>query len=459
MKAALPNFLFVILLSSSACTTTDVLVPAEAPCTNYLRIYPGPENIDPGNYRKEDSVFQVPYRCNELIVMNPTKAQLAELQAAGFSPVKSCPCNKKLILLRSQGVDPIGIVENPPGSTKDSSLTLNFVMPTQPVRPLETDSIDYPGNPPVNPPAGAAPTVKIAIIDSGTHPASTFLQQYLWVNPQPRGNGCPGLPTAQHGLNFTNLAQPEPVDSIGHGTHVGGIAAGINPFIPNIPPIHTELINARMTYGKTDSMDLFTGTCAMYYALKQGAKVLNLSWGYLEQPRQVNGVQKAVGAPWIMQDVLLNAHNQGAIIVAATGNNGLLLNPGLRFWPANFSDEWDHVIAVGAYDNISALPTKAGFSNWFPGVIQAPGVRILSTVPDKIWKKDAFGNFVPVATQQLAIGTGTSMAAPFISRTVALMLGKHAPAAIGDIKTHIKSKATPIDRYHNVDPGGTISSW
>lgn len=385
---------------------------------------------------KEDSIIvvKVAYRCNELITRDLGFQGEMMLRCKGFKPRKKCQCNPKLVLWEAPpGVDPIGAIEDPPPGKKDSSMTLNFVFPDNDSFKTTSDSLQQLVNPP---PGSGATTVKVAVVDTGVDLGgsqySLNLKEFLWVDDG-TGMGCPGYPSFPNGLDLPDLSPPN--DIHGHGTHCSGIAAGYGSNL-SAANIRIELITAKISEDERNSMDLFTATCGIHYALKQGAQVINLSWGYLEEHQANTGTKNHI--PYVMLDALQEASDKGVVIVAALGNERTELTPAQRFWPACFSENWRYVISVGALSEPPIPFQIADYSNRFPNSIYAPGTHILSTVPATIWRWDGTPPVLrPLYTKGFAYGTGTSMAAPMVARAVALMLGKHPPAPGQDIKAYL----------------------
>jgi subtilisin family serine protease len=219
----------------------------------------------------------------------------------------------------------------------------------------------------------------------------------------------------------------------GHGSHVDGILLGLSPqsgAIPNPGAVRIELLNVKVTDDSDDQADLFKATCGIYYAIEQGAKVLNLSWGYYTRTPPKNS---------IMLDALQQAKNKGVIIVAALGNGDATLSDTCQFWPACFAADWDNVISVASSTN----GERSSFSNQSASstgmmTTAAPGESIISTVPPTIRVRTPTG-WETRPTNGFALASGTSMAAPYVSRSIALMMGNKmpVPSDLALVKNHV----------------------
>ena len=135
------------------------------------------------------------------------------------------------------------------------------------------------------------------------------------------------------------------------------------------------------------------GAEAIDYAVNHGAKVINASWG-------------AAGWDGVIANAIQYADQHGVIIVAAAGNNGSN-DSTTPFSPASYSSTYPNVIAVAATDSNGVL---ASWSNYGTGTVQlaAPGVNDYATYPN------GYGT-----------DSGTSMAAPLVTGTVALVEAAH----------------------------------
>jgi subtilisin family serine protease len=236
--------------------------------------------------------------------------------------------------------------------------------------------------------AGAEP-VLLAIIDSGLDAAHPDLADHVWHNPaETPGNGrdddANGYVDDVAGWDFYN-GDAIPADDNGHGTHVAGIAAAVGNNGVGIAGVGqaVRVLPLKVLSSAGAGYDYQVAE-AIIYAANLGARVINLSLGGY-----------SLGA--YVFDAVAYAHQRGALLVAASGNDGRA-SP---FYPAAY----DHVLAVGATDQANQ---RASFSNFGPHLdFAAPGAAIFSTLPGA-----GYGNM-----------WGTSMAAPHVAGAAAVLAG------------------------------------
>lgn len=184
--------------------------------------------------------------------------------------------------------------------------------------------------------------------------------------------------------------EPDSRDYNGHGSHVAGIIGAcdnVNGVVGVAPRAKIISVKVLDKNGQATSQAILN---ALKYAAANKPDVVNMS----------------LGSPNAMSSDLLyymqQLANSGVPIIVAAGNNGA--TGGILF-PAKY----DCTFAIGAYDIFNKV---ADFSAVGPEIdFVAPGVEILSTF----------------LNGQYAIMSGTSMAAPFVTGVVALMLS-HAKA-------------------------------
>ncbi len=205
--------------------------------------------------------------------------------------------------------------------------------------------------------------VVVAVVDTGCDLNHPDLAANIWTNPgEIPDNGVDddgnGYIDDVHGWDFSDNDNI-PQDATGHGTHVAGIiaAGGDNSrgvagvaWQAGIMPL--RFMNALEIGTTADAIQ------AIYYALDQGARIINCSWG-------------TTGYSAALKSVIDNAN---ALFVCAAGNSGIDIDDA-AFYPASFPSA--NIISVGASDQMDQL---AWFSNYGTvGVdVVAPGIRIYS---------------------------------------------------------------------------------
>jgi thermitase len=172
-------------------------------------------------------------------------------------------------------------------------------------------------------------------------------------------------------------------DDYGHGTHVTGIAGALTD---NGKGVAGGCFGCGLIIGKVMGFGGFTTDSRIVegidWSVNQGADVVNLSLG---GPADSSVLRRAVN----------RAHGQGAVLVAAAGNDGA---SGPRY-PAAYSK----VIAVSAISTEDRLASFSGRGRWVD--LAAPGTDIISTSNSGGYDRQS----------------GTSMAAPFVSGLAGLL--------------------------------------
>jgi subtilisin family serine protease len=122
----------------------------------------------------------------------------------------------------------------------------------------------------------------------------------------------------------------------------------------------------------------------------------------------------------VAECTIRQAHAAGMVVVSSAGNGGAAS-------ATHFPAEMPEVMGVAALD---PADLKAGFSNYGPIVaISAPGVGIVSTY--------LFHGY--------ATWSGTSMAAPFVSGTAALVFRVMQGAGPDDVRARIETTAAALN--------------
>ncbi len=215
------------------------------------------------------------------------------------------------------------------------------------------------------PGGNTADSVKVGIIDTGisnSHPdlAANVKGGVNTINPRKSWN-----------------------DDNGHGSHVAGIVAALNNTVGVVgvgPKADLYAIKALNTNGSGYLSDIIEG---IQWAVDNQTQVINMSLG------TSSNIQS-------FHDAVIAARNAGVVIVAAAGNSG-----GSVLFPAAYPE----VIAVSAIDQNNVIATWSSRGSEVD--LAAPGVSIYSS-----YKGTGYATL-----------SGTSMATPHVTGSVALILG------------------------------------
>ena len=203
----------------------------------------------------------------------------------------------------------------------------------------------------------------------------------------------------------------------GHGTHVAGLAVGSDKYfdrgVSGVAP-KCKLMPVQVFDNEVCTFSSVTS--GIMYAIHHGADVVNVSIGPnfsglnilpVEQQQQIAQTQfKNEEKVW--RKIIGVANKNNVILVLATGNDDIIAS----IPPECRTNGTLNVAAVNKEFKVTE------FSNYGPGSnVSAPGQAIASSFPD----------------DQFAVFDGTSMAAPIIAGTVALMKSQNKNISITEV--------------------------
>lgn len=193
------------------------------------------------------------------------------------------------------------------------------------------------------------------------------------------------------GKNFTTDDNSNPSiyeDYNGHGTHVAGIICANNKIkgaVGIAPQAKLLILKALDKNGSGSYQGLIN---ALNYAIDKKVDIISMSLG---GPNDLPG----------LHDVIVKAINQNIVVVCAAGNRG---DNNYATQELDYPGSYEEVIEVGAIDQ-NKKPAFFSNSNQYVDLL-APGVQILSTYKN----------------QSYATLSGTSMATPYVSGALALLI-------------------------------------
>ena len=249
-----------------------------------------------------------------------------------------------------------------------------------------------------------------------------------------------GLTDDLIGWDFLNNDN-DPIDDHRHGTHVAGTigavgdngfgVAGVNWDVSVMP---LKFLNTRLEGAASDAILAINYSAMMRTQFETDVRVINASWGTLGDfnPK--------------LQEAITVAQSADIVVVAAAGNGDVtgrginLDGESIGFFPASF--DLDNIISVAATDNTDSLARFSNFGSTSVD-ISAPGVGIIGLNPG--------GDYV--------LRTGTSMAAPHVSGTVALLASLRPFATASELRDAILTSTTSLGSLNGkVSTGGRLNA-
>ena len=264
------------------------------------------------------------------------------------------------------------------------------------------------------------------------------------------------------------------VDSDGtlgsHGTHVGGIAAGNR----DGGEMHGVAFNAQIISAENGDPGPEDGIIlgndgAVYQAgwnalIASGARIINNSWGIgitekfdqggkdpayphftladaqkqFDQIKQILGT-KAGGA----YQGAIDAARSGIVTIFAAGNDYNLNNPdamaGLAYFVPEIAPNWLSVASLQDPNNtgdysISSFSSRCGYTASF--CVSAPGSKVYSSIIE--------GNSVDNLTTGYAKYSGTSMAAPHVAGSIAVLMERFPYMTGAQVASVLKTTAVDM---------------
>jgi membrane-anchored mycosin MYCP len=238
--------------------------------------------------------------------------------------------------------------------------------------------------------------VTVAVIDSGVDRTQPQMSAIHYADP--------------HNV-VTGSSDVE--DCVGHGTAVAGIIAapprsdtsfvGVAPGVTLIPVRQTD------ENGKGSSTGIAAG---IDWAVAHGARVVNISAG-----------TSTPSAP--IEEAIARARAHDVVIVASAGNDGQTSGVRAKAYPAAYATAYDNVIAVAAVDQSDVVTNFSELGGYT--TLSAPGVDVI----------------VPALRSGYRSDKGTSFAAPFVTGTVALMLGANPALTPAQVRARLIATADP----------------
>lgn len=201
-----------------------------------------------------------------------------------------------------------------------------------------------------------------------------------------------------------------------HGTAIAGIIAASGDIVGIAPEARIVAVRAFAPerLGMAPETSATTLASAVQLAFDHGARIFNMSFAGGQNP--------------LVIEMIDNAYAQGAVFVAAAGNEGPDAPPA---YPAAH----DKVIAITATDEADEIYDHANRGRYV--LAAAPGVNILA----------------PVTGQGFDYLSGTSFAAAHVTGVIALMMERNPQLSAQDVRRIL------VDAAHDLGEAGQDSNF
>ena len=302
-------------------------------------------------------------------------------------------------------------------------------------------------------------TIVIAVVDNGVKWNHEDLRANIFINhaeaPGVLINWDSGVITGGDGIDndgngrvddvlgwdfyHNNRQTYQSFAGMDHGTHVAGIAGAVGNNAIGISGVAMDVKILVSKHGPSNyySMYLTDAFEGILYAADTGAHIINCSWGGASGPP---GIEYA-------DSVVDYALGKGAIVVAASGNNGAHNEYVIPAAATNAVG----VASSDQYDN------KSSFSNYGQYItVTAPGSEIFST---------SFIGSLQTAIDSYTAHSGTSMATPVVTGAIALMKSVHPELSVEQIKSRLHDSADIMPQnesgglYQGLLGGGRLNAY
>jgi subtilisin family serine protease len=282
----------------------------------------------------------------------------------------------------------------------------------------------------------------VAVVDTGVDLTHPDLLPNLYRNEADcDANGtdddADGYADDCHGINAI-AHTGDPTDDNGHGTHVAGIlgAAGDNGIGISGVAWSTRILGCKFLDRNGEGLIGDAIACLDHIAALKDRGVpivaINASWGGSD-------------ASLALADAIDAQRQRGILVVAAAGNDGLDVDVAPTY-PCAL--QAPNVICVGASTPSDTSPTWSNFGRRTVHLL-APGENILSTVP---------GVALSTSGPGYQVLDGTSMAAPHVTGTVALLRALRPDSDWREMRNRILASVDPIAGARTIS-GGRLNAF
>lgn len=279
------------------------------------------------------------------------------------------------------------------------------------------------------------PAVIVAVVDTGFDYTHEDLASQTWVNiGEIPDNGIDddsnGYIDDVHGWDFSEIpssgengeaqsGDSDPIDESGHGTHVAGIVGAAVDNDIGIAGIAWDCTLMPIRGAGVAGIRDNRSAAAIVYAVDNGARVINMSWGGRDRS-------------FVLRDAVDYAYARGVLMVAASGNE----SEGDSIFPAGYRK----VISVAATEQHKQKFYQSNFGASID--IGAPGNVIVSTQINNRYRSLS----------------GTSMATAHVSGVAALIISKRPSLTHEEVRQILLSTTDPITESPELVGAGNLNA-
>ena len=198
---------------------------------------------------------------------------------------------------------------------------------------------------------------------------------------------------------------------------------------------------------------------AIRWAVKRGAKVINVSLGSVRDPEDGDNS----GFSWVEQRAVNYATRHGALVVAAVGNSTDAPAKPWRY--ASYPAALPHVLGVGSYDRSGDVSSFSNRDAVYVDLI-APGEDIFSLFPRAMTNKNpscSEQGYSSCGPKDYRHASGTSFSAPQVASAAAMLFALRPGLSPDQVSTLIERsamRATPANGCSACSGGrDALSGW
>lgn len=274
----------------------------------------------------------------------------------------------------------------------------------------------------------SAESVIVAVIDSGIRYTHEDLVGNLWHNPDEipdngRDDDQNGLIDDEFGFNAVRHSG-DPWDDDGHGTSVSGVIGAEGNNRLGIAGVAWNVQIMALKFLEQDGQGLTSDAISCIdYALAHGANVINASWGG-------NGRSRS------LERAIRRALAQDVLFVTAAGNDGADIDQAPDY-PASYS--LSNIITVGSTTRFDRASSASNFGTRSVDLF-APGSQIYTCSA--------------ASDHSYGFASGTSLAAPFVTGALALMIASDPQLSGFELTEQLLSTVDPLPTLRGLSQSG-----